>query len=199
MIKETLGFIKDKLNTALKARLNSEDGGSESEKDLVEFVNGEKQDPLTFSTGVVSMLLVGIEQERVMRRADPYRSVSVDGSPKYIKPEIRLQVSVLFVAQFKQYDVGLNTLSEIIYFFQENPLFLQGQGSVLPEKIERISLELVSMTLAEQNEVWSGLRAAYRPSLLYKVGLLVFNDQNAVDASKVTEVERITKHKESNG
>ena len=40
-----------------------------------------------------------------------------------IHPDIRLNLYVLFVVRFKQYEEGLGWLSKIIRYFQVNPIF----------------------------------------------------------------------------
>ena len=195
MIDQTLEFLKEQLNQQLKADFGVSAGDSEAEKDLVVFIDGEKMEPLSFPTGAVSVLLVNIEQEKTMRRAEPHRSVSADGAPQRINPQIRLDLSVLFVAHFKQYEIGLKTLSGIAQFYQEHPLFLHTEYPQLPSRIARLAVEPVSLPFAEQNEVWSALRTTYRPSLLYRMRMLVFSDRLPASLPPVSETEVAGLHK----
>lgn len=144
MIDQALVFLKDQLNHRLKSEAGITDGDAETEKDVVVFIDGDKMDPLSFPSGAVSVLLVNVEQDKIMRRAEPFRGVAANDSdtPQRISPEIRLELSVLFVARFKQYEVGLKTLSGIVQFFQERPVFRDSEDAPLPNGIERLTIEV---------------------------------------------------------
>jgi hypothetical protein len=187
MINKAMDFLKAQLNERLKTEAGVDADDLEAERDVVVYIDGEKMEPLIFTLGTVSLLLVNIEQEKTMRRAEPHRTVDADNTPQLIAPEIRLELSLLFVAHFKQYNTGLKTLSDIVQFFQEKPLFLRANYPELPADIERLSIEPRSLPLSEQNEIWSALRVTYRPSLLYRVRMLVFKDRLPKAAPPVTE------------
>lgn len=42
---------------------------------------------------------------------------------------------------------------------------------------KRNHMELVTLPFAQQNEVWNALRTSYKPSVLYKVRMLVFQPE----------------------
>jgi len=188
MIDQALVFLKNQLNTWLKSEALLVADDTIAEQDAVVFVDGDKMDPLTFTSGAVSVLLVNIQQETTMRRAEPYRRVAPDGAPLRVNREIRLDLSVLFVARFKQYDAGLKILSGIVQFFQQNPAFDRDSSANLPEGIERLLVEQVSLPFAEQNEVWNALRTTYHPSVLYRVRTLIFADRLPAPAPAVAKV-----------
>jgi len=205
MIDHALGFLKDQLNASLKEAFAAD--GSEAEKDLVLFVDGDKMDPLSFPSGAASILLVNVEQEKTMRRADPFRGAAADNpnTPVRINPEIRLVLSVLFAARFKQYEVGLKILSGIVQFFQEHPVFRGSDAAPLPSGIKRLAVEQASLPLAAQNEIWSALRTTYHPSVLYRVSMLVIRDRAPVISPAIgeggifTQTEQIESGRADNG
>ncbi len=110
MIGETLVFLKNHLN----AYLNSGRDPDESPEDKVVFVDCETMDPLSFRLGAVSVLLINIEEETTLRPPDQYMRISPDGASQKVQPEIRLNLYVLFVVRFKQYEEVLRYLSLII-------------------------------------------------------------------------------------
>ena len=57
----------------------------------------------------------------------------------------------------------------------------------LSENIEQLVMELVTLPFSEQNEVWSSLRVTYHPSVLYKVKMVVFQDEDAVGMPEIGE------------
>ena len=185
MISDTLVFLKNQLNTYLKSISGIKP--DESWEDKVVFLDGEKMDPVSFKLGAVTVLLVNLERENTLRAADPYTRTLVDGSLQKVRPEIRLNLYVLFVARFKQYEQGLSYLSAIIKYFQSHQLLNQQNAPELDESIEQLSIELITLPFSEQNEVWSALRTTYHPSVLYKVKMLVFRDEEAGAVSEVKE------------
>lgn len=183
MISDALIFLKNHLNAALSL------GGSpdESREDRVVFLDGEKIDPLTFPLGAVSALLINIEEENRLRPPDLYRRTAANGATQQVQPEVRLNFYVLFVAHFKQYEDSLRALSQIIQYFQNHRLLNHQNAPELSEDIDHLVLELITLPFGEQNEVWSALRTTYRPSVLYKVKMVIFQDQDAVTAPAITE------------
>lgn len=177
MINKALGFLKSHLNDYLNAQSDWTSG--ESREDQVVFVDGEKMDPMTFKLGAVSLLLINIEQEKTLRPADRYAATSADGSSLKVQPTIMMNLYVLFVARFKQYEQGLSYLSRIIQHFQHHRVFDHHSAPELSEDIETLIMELITLPLAEQNDLWNALRTTYQPSILYKMSMVAFSDQDA--------------------
>lgn len=189
MIDQALAFLKNELNLRLKGSAGVPPESAETEREAVVFVDGESTDPITFPSGAVTALLINIEQEKVMRAAEPHRRTLADGTPQRINPEVRIDLSVLFVARYKQYVQALKVLSEVIQFFQEHPVFARSEYGQLPERIEKLLIEPVTLPLAAQNEVWTALRTAYQPSVLYRIKTLVFEDAQPVAAPAIDRTE----------
>ncbi|HLT34880.1 MAG TPA: Pvc16 family protein, partial [Enhygromyxa sp.] len=58
----------------------------------------------------------------------------------------------------------------------------------LPAGLDRLSIDLITLGFAEQNEIWNALRTTHHPSLLYRVKLLAFRDRQPVELPEVVEV-----------
>ena len=114
MINDVLVFLKNRLNTHFSGGLSPD----ESLEDQVVFLDGQIMDSLTFKLGAVSVLLINLEEENVLRNPDLYAKISPNGSPYKSQPDIRLNLYVLFVAHYKQYEDSLKYLSLIISYFQ---------------------------------------------------------------------------------
>jgi hypothetical protein len=171
MIGEVIKFLRERLNRALP---RDSDGAAE---DLFVYVGAERDDALTFKSGAVSMLLIRIEEESVLRPPDLYARVNADGTRVRVEPEIRLNLYVLFVARFPDdYTRSLAHLSSVIRYFQNHRVFNAENSPELKEEISHLVVELITPSFAEQNEIWGALRAAYQPSALYKVRMVVFQD-----------------------
>jgi hypothetical protein len=185
MINEVLIFLKNHLNAYLNVSSGLSRG--ESTEDRVVFLDGEKMDPITFKLGAVTALLINVEEENTLRPPDPYTAVSADGMQRKVQPDIRLNLYVLFVARFKQYEQGLSYLSRIIQHFQNHRVFDNHNAPELNGNIERLILELVTLPFSEQNELWNSLRTTYHPSVLYKVKMLVLKDEEAKIVGEIKE------------
>lgn len=186
MIGEVLAFLRSHVDAYLRVALGGslDDGGN----DLCVFVDGDKFEPLTFQLNAVSLLLINVEEERTLRAADPYVRV-VDGVAERVQPDVRLQLYVLYVARFKQYDASWDHLSRIIELFQTERVLESASTAGLPAGVEKLVFELVTQSFAEQNEVWNALRITHHPSLLYRVKLLAFRDKRPTALTPVTSTE----------
>jgi hypothetical protein len=183
VIDQAMLFLRDTLN----ARLTTPAPGQvASAEDAVVFLDGDKTDPISFRVGAVTVLLINVEQEPILRAANPYQRIGADGTTYHAQPDVRLNLRVLFVARFKQYEQALAKLSQIISFFQSTPVLDAQSAPGLPAGIPQLTMELVALPLNEQNDLWNALRAAFQPSLLYRVRMLVFADQQATIAGPVT-------------
>ncbi len=186
MISNALTFLKDLLNEHLCAQSGQTLGEAE---DKVVFIDGENLDPISFKLGAVTCLLINIEEEKLLRAADPYLRVTADGTRVRVQPDIRMNLHVLFVARFKQYEKGLSYLSKILEYFQTNRVLDHQNSPALSDDIDRLTMELTTLAFAEQNEIWNALRTTYHPSVLYKVRMLVLQEDVAPTGDGVGEKE----------
>ncbi len=185
MIGDVLVLLKDLLNDYLSAGTDPTEPG----EDKVVLPDGEKMDPISFKLGAITALLVNLEEESALRAADPYRRTLPDGTVLPVKPEIRLNLYVLFVARFGEYKQGLRNLSLVIRYFQNHRLLDRQNAPNLSADIDKLGIELVTLPFSQQNELWSALRAAYHPSALYKVSLVIIRDAEPTAAPEIREIE----------
>jgi hypothetical protein len=187
MIDEVLTLLKNKLNRYFRTQ-------TLLQEDKAVFLTGENTDPIVFPLNNVVPLLINVEEEKLLRPANRYQGHydNATGIVTGKNPPISLNLFILFVCKFSAYEQSLKFLSHIIRFFQQN-LLLDGENC--PElkdhpEIQQLHLELVTMPLAQQNEMWSALKTQYHPSALYKVGILVFQDngKETVASVKVREI-----------
>ena len=174
MIGDVLCLLRDQLNTHLGASMP--DPGPDSAEARVQLIDGEKSDPVEFRLNSITLLLLNIEQETSQRSADPYLRTPGESNLRRLQPEIRLNLYVPFVARFKVYEQGLNQLSLVIRFLLTHRTLDHDNTPGLSAQIDKLVLELVTMPLSEQNEIWSALRASYQPSVLFRVRMVVFRD-----------------------
>jgi hypothetical protein len=182
VIDQAVKFLLGRLNKALPRDL---EGAAE---DLFTYVRTERDDAVGFKAGAVSILLVRIEEDTTMRPPDAYARVTGEGAQRDVQriaPEIRLNLYVLFVARFPDdYGRALEQLSVVIRYFQQHRVFNRGNSTDLGKDISLLIMELLTPTFSEQNEIWGALRVAYQPSALYKLKMVVFQDDEGPPLAK---------------
>jgi|SRR6185503_4128735 len=178
MISKAFLVLKDAVNDYLST--NSGWSSADSDFGQVVFVESEKVDVVDFKMGAISLLLINVEEEHAMRPADPYKRTLPDGTEQRVSPPIHLNLYLLFVARFSDYKLSLRYISLILQFFLTRRVLDHENTPALDDRIEKLSMELLTLPLGEQNHLWGILRTAYQPSLLYKARMVVFQDEDAV-------------------
>lgn len=176
MIKDLLVLLKNAVNDHLV--VSSGWGGTTPGQPPVVFLQNDKVEHLDLTLGAVSLLLVNLEEEHTLRPADPYRRTMPDGSTQRVQPPIFLNAYVLFVSYFKDYEQSLQGLSLILQFFQNHRVMDHTTFPALGSRFDQLTVELLTLPFTEQNNLWSLLRISYQPSLLYKVRMAVYSDQD---------------------
>jgi len=178
MIHTVLNVLKEKLNEyfKIKAAVNG---------DLVKFIDSNNNDPISFTNNAVTPFLINVSEDRVLRKPDQYSGTIRNGIRTGFNPEIRIELLVLFVSKFGDYSQALNFLSYVIKCFQVNRVFNQQNTPELAgEQIDKLVLELVTLPLEEQNQVWHSLNTSYLPSVLYRIRLLSYIDDESLEPAQ---------------
>lgn len=178
MIEKSLTFLMNEVNEHLTLKYGST--AYQAEMKYIMLQNNQSD----VSENAVALTLVNTEEEYAYKDQNSYRTLN-DGTVARVSPEIKLNLYVMFSANFKNYDVGLRYLSEITKFFQTNRHFSQKNAPNLGSEIDFLSLELYTLNFEQINQLWGALGAKYRPCVLYKVRMLVVQE----DLVKQTTVE----------
>ena len=195
MIGKVLVCLRKRLDDYLRAQLA--DVGDDPVADRVVFLDGDKLDPISFQDAAVSQLVINIEEERLLRAADPYTRVQDDGKPQRKQPDLRLVLYVLFVARFKQYDLAWDHLAKVIEYLQSNRTFERDGYPELPAGVDKLTFEFMTQSFTEQNDIWNALRTTYHPCALYRVRLVVLQDVKPVPRDQITQPPVIHVHRVS--
>jgi len=138
--------------------------------------------------------LVNIEEVRLAREPRYVMKIDDDLFPK--NPAVHLDLSLLFTACGAGYENSIRNLQEVIAFFQAQPVFRANDFPTLAEDgIERLSLELMTLTFEQLQQLWSMLGGKYQPSVLYKMRMLTIDSRGDQPVAVITEVETILKRK----
>lgn len=182
MIDDAIIFLRKRLNRSLR-----DISGTGPSEDKVEFVSGDRMDPISFKSEAISLLLINVEEENTARPPNLYAAVDANGARQKVRPEIRLNLLLLFVAQFKEYAHSLTYLSAVIRHFQNDSVFTRQSAPELSERIDKLVVELLTLPFSEQSLIWGVLRTTYRPSVLYRVKTIVFKDKGGLPLPPVKE------------
>ncbi|WP_143306494.1 DUF4255 domain-containing protein [Chitinophaga vietnamensis] len=199
MIRTALEFIKKELESYIVER----------EQDPATYYAGGVVDikPLALPNGTINLddtmhvtiMLVGVEELRREGKR-PYYIPADDKSYYRLQPPIELELSLLLVANYKNYETSLRDLSDVTAFFQANPIFDAQTYPALNasvtspdtkpwQLIDRLSFRLCSLSFEAQNNLWGMLGVKYLPNAVYKMSLLtVFDTRGKDKAGAVTEV-----------
>jgi hypothetical protein len=169
MLDLAVTFLVSELNSYLVARTGTDFGSAEASL-IVDDAGkwGIKEDRL-------GVALVNVDEERVHRGQLP-ESVLVDGQTVTRQPALRLNLTVIVAANFQVYEMGLKYLGLVLTFFQAHPTFTTEQFPSLGGAIERLNVELQSLSFEQLNQVWAVIGGKQLPSVIYKVRTVVLQD-----------------------
>jgi Pvc16 N-terminal domain len=160
MIDKAMNFIVGEINNLLSARFQSNENLAVASS----LANPDGTLPPIIENKIV-LSLINVEREPAANGG----SWAMRGGPEgmgRVSPPLGVNLLVLVSASF----------SNIMGFFQGKPSFNAQNSSAFPSEMEKLSLELVNLTFTEINNVWSVLGAKYMPSIVYKVRMLVVQE-----------------------
>lgn len=191
MIHLALDFLKTELGKYLQGKCPMTP--TSNSNDRVDYLN-LGNDTHTMANGAVNLILINIEEERLLRPPDPYIQLNHDGVKSKVSPPVRLNLRLLFAAKFGEYEEAVKHLSFVIKYFQENPVFAGMAFPNFPTDIDKLIMELISLSQAEHNEIWSMLKLAYLPSVVYRARMLSYQADQVSMETDISEIETRFKH-----
>jgi hypothetical protein len=171
MIDKALTFIVGELNNLLAARFQS----NENMAVLASLSNPDGTVPPGIENKVV-LSLINVEREGAASGGNwPVRTGT--GNHDRLSPPLGLNLLLLVTASFgANYSEALKFLSNVLGFFQARPSFNAQSSAAFPRELEKLSMELVNLSTHEVNNVWSILGVKYMPSVVYKVRMLLIQE-----------------------
>lgn len=117
---------------------------------------------------------INVEELRMLRDQQYVVKREAGLYPK--NPAVNLQLSLLFSAHVSGYENDLRNLQEVISFFQRRT-FLDGSQFPLfaAAHIERLTIDMVTLSMERLQQMWSMPGGKYYPSVLYKAGMVVID------------------------
>jgi len=170
MLQETLQFLGDQISTFLLART-----GSDAVKVKPSRVVDEAG-KYAFDEDSLCASIINIEEEHAVKSQLP-RNTLVDGQQVELQPDVKLNLHVLVAANFKKYDVALKYLSLVLTYFQSHQSFTADAYPTLDARIERLRVELLTLTYEQLNQIWAFIGGKQLPSVVYKVRMVTIQDE----------------------
>ena len=184
MVSEITSILKDDLERFLrrKAHLPPTDK-------VVSLTRITERDGISSITAnTVGMCLFNLDEERIMRTPG-LASVRTGDRIVATQPEVRLNLYLLFAANFSDYETALRYLAWTIGFFQTKRIFSPRNTPTMDPAWSDLAVDLYAMTLEQQNYLWSILGAKYVPSVAYQVRPVVIQESAIeTEGAPVTEI-----------
>jgi Pvc16 N-terminal domain len=182
MVSETLSFLSDEINGFIANKDFRYRGKTVA---IVSDLVDAKGDPaylklLQGQADGLIITLINVEEETVGKsQAAIYKKP--DGSIEPLNPDIKLNVYIMItgvsnMSDQQRYLNSLKVLSYAIGFFQNKNVFDRINSATLPDGVEKLIAEMVSLTFEQQNHIWGALGAKYQPSVMFKIRMLIYRE-----------------------
>jgi len=172
MLDVAMSFLREQLQAFLVARTG---GGPDARPvSLTQLVNDQGR--YTIAQDSLGLTVINVEEERVFRAQLPAYAI-VDGRQVLQEPEVKLNLHVLVTANFRVYEEALRYLSLVLAFFQSHHAFTADASPSLDARIGKLTAELQTLGYEQLNQVWAFVGGKQLPSVVYKIRLVVVQDQ----------------------
>lgn len=133
--------------------------------------------------------LVNIEENRMSR--DPKNHVSSGANFLLKNPAIHLNLTLLFTALRSEaaYGLALQNIQSVIEFFQRKYVFDHNNTAILNAGIEKLILEMTSLSMEELNHLWVMQGGRYQPSVMYCMRMVSIDSVSAQQLSAIREIQ----------
>jgi hypothetical protein len=169
MIDLALQFVVAELNSFLFARTGSEFGKAELGRlvdDTGKWVGTDNQ---------IAAALINLEEERAVKAQVP-ETTYLRGRQVLLQPELKINLHVVFAANFQRYDQALRQLSYVLMFFQSHPVFTRDEYAAMDPRMARLAVDLLSLSYEQLNQVWAFIGGKQLPSVFYRMRLVLLQD-----------------------
>jgi hypothetical protein len=172
MIDITLTYLRDLLNQHLKNNFAL----TENKVVLSNLVENDGSSSRDVEDKVV-LFLIQLDEESSLKNSSGRGGMTGGGFAERNAP-LFLNLHIFFCTNFKgqNYVEGLNYLSAIIRYFQQNRILVPSASLGFSKSIEKLSFELCKLDYDQMSNIWSSIGAKLLPSVMYKVGIVVMDD-----------------------
>jgi hypothetical protein len=185
MLDLALKFLTNEINTYLYMQTGSDSIKVEMSRIV------DEAGKYAFAEETIAATIINIEEDRIFRSQVP-DYVQTNGQHVVLEPELKLNLYVLFAANFKLYDQALKFISYILTFFQAHSKFISTEYPELDPRIGKLTIELQSLNFEQLNQVWAFIGGKQLPSVIYKVRVIALQDKTQTEVQPpLTAIETI--------
>ncbi|WP_428242866.1 DUF4255 domain-containing protein [Gynuella sp.] len=124
----------------------------------------------------IAATIINIEEDTSLKEQNRENRFQ-QGQNIQVEPRLKLNLFILFSANYSHYDQALKHLSLVLTYFQSHRSFSRERYPALNENIERLAVELQTLNYDQLNQIWAYLGGKYLPSIVYRVRLVSIQDQ----------------------
>ena len=169
MIDKTIRYICDKVNEHLD---NPDTPAQELFAVAGNIVRLDTEGAQGELTNRIVITLVNIEEEKTLKNEPQYIKSAPAAPYQRVRPPVFLNLYLLFTCTHTDYATALTMLSRLIGFFQVKNTFPDSSPAVpFPAGLNKITLDLHSLTTEQLNHLWGIMGSKHLPSALYKLRL----------------------------
>lgn len=174
MIDKIMGILKEEVQSFLNSKMKNVGSEDKIRLSTITPSPGKAQHEENF----VSMSLIRIENDREnMSFSAMPRSAEDSNSVAYYNQPLKLNLYILFAANFNKYTESLKFISYVVSFFQGKHVFTSSNTPNMDLELGKVVLNIYNQTMEEQNQMWGMLGGIYFPSILYKLRLIVIDER----------------------
>jgi hypothetical protein len=130
---------------------------------------------IAIESNTLGITLVNIEEERVNKPQSGYQQ-GRNGRVGHMNPEMHLNLYFLVTPNCTDYGSTLKLLSGAVSFFQAKNVFTPENSPGMDPGLEKLIVDMHTLTLEQQNHLWGYLGAKYMPSVLFKARYLTVQE-----------------------
>ncbi|MBK7214296.1 MAG: DUF4255 domain-containing protein [Bacteroidales bacterium] len=183
MIDLALSFLRDELAAYVLARTNS----TSVDVKLTSLVN--EAGKYAFGDETIALSVINLEEDRTFRAQVPEYNY-VNGQHVKLNPELKFNIHLMAAANFTIYSQSWKAISLVLSFFQSHSSFSSTENPALDPSIERLSVELETLSFEQLNQVWAYVGGKYLPSAVYKIRIVVIQDEEIAGVqSPITSIK----------
>lgn len=139
--------------------------------------------------------LVNIEDVRMARNQEYMVRIDNQLYPK--NAPVNLDLWLLFTAYSGSYENDIRNLQEVLSLFQRQPVFTQDTVPELADDgIEKLVIDMVSLSFDQLQQLWSMLGGKYQPSVLYKMRMITIDSIETSPHQPIMEIQSTILRKE---
>lgn len=180
MIDKALKIIKNEVQQFIRLKMKTD--SIEEKVVLTSIIDQHGKSTLPKDT--VGICLYRIEEDRISETTQP---LGRQGKVSHTGPSVKLNLYILFAANFQDYSESLKYISAVIAFFQTKSYFDSSNTPEMVPEMAPLILNLDTQTVDQHNHTWSIFGGNYIPSVIYQLRAILFQEEHIYETKLPTE------------